>query len=62
MNELVRKRCDLLISNRAQFAKKFTMDSNLMCIVLGLFFASEGLSADIEKMSECKNLLKKSRP
>ena len=59
MNELVTERCDLLIENRAQLAKKFTMDSNLMCIASGLFFASEGRSADIGKMSECKKLLRK---
>ncbi|MBO4882489.1 MAG: DUF4003 family protein [Lachnospiraceae bacterium] len=59
MNDLVKERCDLLISNRAQIAKKFTMDSNLMCITSGLLFASEVRSADIEKMTECKKLLRK---
>ena len=59
MNDPVKERCDLLISNRAQIAKKFTMDSNLMCITSGLFFASEGHSADTEKMSECRKLLRK---
>ena len=63
MTELIRQRCELLEKNRAVIRRSFLLEKELMSVAAGLIFTSEGKEADIEKLKECRKLLKKnSRP
>ncbi|MBP5493041.1 MAG: DUF4003 family protein [Clostridiales bacterium] len=59
MIDQVRERCDLLLSNSRAINKKFFLEENLMGVAAGLIFASEGKTADVDKMASCRKILKK---
>ena len=59
MTDQVLKRCELLVKNREAIRKKFRSEDNLVSVVTALMFTSKDLEADVEKMSECRKLLKK---
>lgn len=59
MNDAIREKCDLLADNYSVLADKYKLEDNLMCMVTGLIFTSADSKADIEKLSECRKILKK---
>ena len=59
MNDTLVTKCDLLASNRSVIAKKFSAETNLMCVTSGLLFALEDREADAEKLDGCRKILKK---
>ncbi|MBO4688354.1 MAG: DUF4003 family protein [Clostridiales bacterium] len=60
MIDTLKDRCDLLVRNRAAILKKFTFQESLLGIASGLIFVMAEQEADVEKMAECRKLLKKS--
>ena len=59
MNDLIQTKCDLLADNRALIAKKYIFENNLMCIAAALIYTAADETADIEKLTESKKILKK---
>ena len=57
-SELVRK-LELLASNKQAIDKGFYFEMGMSQVVAGLLFASDGKEADIERMKEARNILKK---
>lgn len=55
---LITEKCDLLVNNRTAIAKKFSGENNLMCIAAGVIYTMADENVDIEKMAECRKLLK----
>lgn len=58
MNEIVRKKCELLTGNTLTINNRFRLEDNQMCIAAGLIFTSADREADAEKLTECRKILK----
>nr|MCR4938464.1 DUF4003 domain-containing protein [Lachnospiraceae bacterium] len=59
MKESIKKKVDLLVANREKIDKEFKWGYSLMNIAAALVFSGAEKSVDIEKLKECKNILKK---
>ncbi len=59
MKDLLRAGCELLADNKDEIHKKFAWDMELMSVAGSVIFTSAGKVADIERMKECKSILKK---
>ena len=59
MIDAIKEKCDLLVRNRSEILKKFSLQDSLMGIASGLIFTMNDQEADVEKMKECRKLLKK---
>lgn len=59
MTENLRNRCELFERNRSAVSGKFLFENNIMSIAAGLIFTGADKEADIEKLKECRRILKK---
>ena len=59
MNENLKIKCELFEKNREVISKKFFLEKARLSIAAGLIFTGADKEADIEKMTECKSILKK---
>ena len=59
MNDLIMKKCELLVNNKNAIHRKFLFENDLMSVVAGLIFTEADKEADIEKMRECRKILRK---
>ncbi len=59
MTDQVLKKCELLVKNRDAIHKKFKFEDTLVSVVAALMFTTEDTEADVDKMYECRKLLKK---
>ena len=59
MTENLRNRCELFERNRSAVSGKFLFENNIMSIAAGLIFTGAAKEADIEKLKECRRILKK---
>ena len=59
MIEILRNKCELFERNRSAVAGKFMFENNMMSIAAGLIFTVADKEADVEKLKECRSILKK---
>ncbi|MBR4607294.1 MAG: DUF4003 family protein [Lachnospiraceae bacterium] len=59
MKDLLQAGCELLADNKDLIRKSFAWDLELMSVAGSVIFTGAGKAADIEKMKECKSILKK---
>ena len=59
MNSEFTKKLELLAANKKAIDKEFYFELGMSQVVAGLLFASAGKEADIERMKEARNILKK---
>ena len=59
MTENLRNKCELFERNRTAISKKFLFEKTMMSIAAGLIFTGADREADIEKLTECRSILKK---
>ena len=59
MNSELMRKLELLASNKKAIDKGFYFEMGMSQVVAGLLFASAGKEADIERMKEARNILKK---
>ncbi|MBP0966040.1 MAG: DUF4003 family protein, partial [Oscillospiraceae bacterium] len=59
MTENLRNRCELFERNRSAVAGKFMFENGTMSIAAALIFTGADKEADIEKLKECRSILKK---
>ena len=59
MKDSIKNKVDLLVTNRAKIEKEFKWGYNLMNIAAALVFSAADKEADIEKLKECREILKK---
>lgn len=58
MNQNLKDRCELFISNRDLIKKYFRWENDTMHVLCGILLAGESRHADIEKMMTCEKILK----
>ena len=54
----IERKIDLLAANKNAISKKFSMEGNMMSIVSAFIFTGAGKEADVEKLKECRKVLK----
>ncbi|MBQ2100474.1 MAG: DUF4003 family protein [Lachnospiraceae bacterium] len=59
MKELLRAGCELLTENKNIISKNFQWDMEMMAITGAVIHTSAGKTVDIERLKECKKILKK---
>ena len=59
MNEVLKRKCELFEKNCTVISDKFRFEKPIMSIAASLIFAGADREADIEKLTECSNILKK---
>ena len=59
MTDKIRNKCELFERNRTAISKKFLFEKSMMSIAAGLIFTGADQEADVEKMAECRSILKK---
>ena len=59
MKNMVQKRCELLAENRNLLHKGFMMESSLIKAVAAASFAQKEETVDVEKIKECRKILRK---
>ena len=59
MTENLRNKCELFERNRSAVAGKFMFENGMMSIAAGLIFTGADKDADVEKLIECRSILKK---
>ena len=59
MKDILQAGCELLADNKDLIRKNFAWDLELMSVAGSVIFTGAGRVADIEKMKECKSILKK---
>ena len=59
MTDSLRTKCELFERNRSAISKKFIFEKDLMNIAAGLVFTGADKEADIDKLIECRSILKK---
>ena len=59
MTEIIRNKCELFERNRRAISKKFLFEKSMMSIAAGLIFTGADQEADVEKLTECRSILKK---
>ena len=60
MDEQLRERCDLLAENRKLIRDGFKWESDIMYAAASFAYAGIGRKADVERMKECRAVLKRS--
>jgi len=58
MTDILTKKCELFDRNRIAISKKFISENTLMSIAASLLFTAADKDADIEKLTDCRNILK----
>ncbi len=58
MKDNVKERCDLLVRNKNLIHKAFTCEHDLLEVSAALIFTGKNMEADIERLKECKKILK----
>ena len=61
MNNLLTERCNLLAENRNAVYKEFKWNNSLLAVASAMVFTNAGITADVEKMRTCKQLLKQDK-
>ena len=59
MREIIKNKVDLLVTNKAKIEKEFKWGYALMNIAAALVFTGAQKEVDIERLKECKKILKK---
>ena len=59
MREVVKNRCDLLFSNKEVVGKEFKWGYSIMNIAASLVFAGADRQVDVERLKECRKIIKK---
>ena len=59
MNEVLQGKCELFDQNRTAISKKFKFEKPIMSIAAGLIYTGADREVDIEKMTECRDILKR---
>ena len=59
MNNDLQRKCELFEKNCTVISDKFRFEKPIMSIAAGLIYAGADREADIEKLTECKKILKK---
>ena len=59
MKDLLRAGCELLADNKEAIHKNFAWNMEMMSVAGSVIFTSAGKVADIERMKDCKSILKK---
>lgn len=59
MNEILKEKCDLLVANRNAIKESFKFEYNVSCAVASLLCCAKDRKADIDKIKECKKIIKK---
>ena len=59
MNEVLQRKCQLFDRNRTAISKKFKFEKPIMSIAAGLIYTGADREVDIEKMTECRDILKR---
>ncbi|MCR5104630.1 MAG: DUF4003 domain-containing protein [Eubacterium sp.] len=59
MKENIKNKVDLLVANKEKIEKEFKWGYSLMHIAAALVFTAENKEADIERIKECRKILKK---
>jgi len=59
MNELLKQKCDLLISNQNVFHDTFMWDPTLLAIIGSIAYVGSQKVADPQKLKECNEIIKK---
>ena len=59
MTDSLKNKCELFERNRSAISKKFMFEKDLMNTAAGLIFTVAEKEADIDKLTECRNILKK---
>lgn len=59
MKESIKNKVDLLVANKEKIAKEFKWGYSLMNIAAALVFTGADKEADIERLKECRKILKK---
>ena len=59
MNEVLQRKCVLFDQNRTVISKKFKFEKPIMSIAAGLIYTGADREVDIEKMTECPDILKR---
>ncbi len=57
MTDTLRNKCEMFERNRSAISKKFLFENAAMSIAAGLIFTGADKEADIEKLTECRNIL-----
>ena len=58
MTDSLKNKCELFERNRSAISKKFIFEKYLMNIASGLIFTGAEKEADIDKLTECRSILK----
>jgi hypothetical protein len=58
MNEVLKSKLDAFVENRNIISKGFKFESDQLSVAAALVFANAGVKADIDKMKECRTILK----
>ena len=58
MNTNIQRKIDLLAANKNAISKKFSMEGNMMSIVSAFIYTGAGKEADVERLKECRKILK----
>lgn len=61
MNDIVRRRAELLVENKALLHKAFLFEDGLLTAVAGAAFAERNRIADPELVKECREILRKKK-
>ena len=59
MKESIKNKVDLLVSNKEKIEKEFKWGYSLMNIAAALVFTGANKEVDIDRLKECKTVLKK---
>ena len=59
MTDDLKEKCELFEQNRSAIKGKFMFEKDIMSIAAGLLFTGAGRSVDIEKLTQCKEILSK---
>lgn len=59
MRDILRAGCELLADNRDMIHKNFVWNMDMMSITGAVIYTGEGKTADIQRIKECKTILKK---
>ena len=59
MNEVLQRKCELFDQTRTAISKKFKFEKPIMSIAAGLIYTGADREVDIEKLTECRDILKR---
>lgn len=61
MNDVVRRRAELLVQNKSLLQKDFFLENGLITVIAGAAFAEKDKTADPDFVKECRELLRKKK-